>query len=104
MAIKFLNSWGCEVTAVSSNPEKERETRQFGAHHFLNSRDPDALKSYANTFDMILDTANVDLDWDAYIKTLRPGGKLHIVGAAFTGKGKCVSINYQVKSLLAVHL
>jgi uncharacterized zinc-type alcohol dehydrogenase-like protein len=24
MAIKFLNSWGCEVTAVSSNPEKER--------------------------------------------------------------------------------
>ena len=45
MAIKFLNSWGCEVTAVSSNPEKERETQQFGAHHFLNSRDPNALKS-----------------------------------------------------------
>ena len=27
-------------------------------------------------------TANVNLDWDAYINTLRPGGKLHIVGAA----------------------
>ena len=26
MAIKFLNSWGCEVTAISSNPEKERDT------------------------------------------------------------------------------
>ena len=25
MAIKFLHSWGCEVTAVSSNPEKERD-------------------------------------------------------------------------------
>jgi uncharacterized zinc-type alcohol dehydrogenase-like protein len=24
----------------------------------------------------------VDVDWDAYISTLRPGGKLHIVGAA----------------------
>jgi uncharacterized zinc-type alcohol dehydrogenase-like protein len=48
----------------------------------LNSQDPNALKSYANTFNMILDTANVDLDWDAYMKTLRPGGKLHIVGAA----------------------
>ncbi|HYZ60787.1 MAG TPA: zinc-binding dehydrogenase, partial [Nitrososphaeraceae archaeon] len=82
MAIKFLNSWGCEVTAISSNPEKEREVQQFGAHHFLNSRKSDALKSYANSFDMILDTANVDLDWDAYISTLRPGGKLHIVGAA----------------------
>ena len=82
MAIKFLNSWGCEVTAMSTNPEKEREVLQLGAHHFLNSRDPDALKSYANSFDLILDTANVDLDWDAYISTLRPGGKLHIVGAA----------------------
>ena len=31
---------------------------------------------------MVLVTANVDLDWDAYISTLRPGGKLHIVGVA----------------------
>jgi uncharacterized zinc-type alcohol dehydrogenase-like protein len=82
MAIKFLNSWGCDVTAISSNPEKEKEVKLFGAHHFLNSRDPDALKSHANRFNMILDTANVDLDWDAYISTIRPGGKLHIVGAA----------------------
>ncbi|MGB6592286.1 MAG: zinc-binding dehydrogenase, partial [Candidatus Nitrosopolaris sp.] len=65
---------------MSSNPEKERETQQFGAHHFLNSRDPNALKSYTNSFDMILDTANVNLDWDTYISTLRPGGRLHIVG------------------------
>jgi len=82
MAIKFLDSWGCEVTALSTNPEKEREAQGFGADHFLNSRDPDVLKSHANTFDMILVTANVDLDWDSYISTLRPGGKLHIVGAA----------------------
>ncbi|MGB8936415.1 MAG: zinc-binding dehydrogenase, partial [Candidatus Nitrosopolaris sp.] len=67
---------------MSSNPEKERETQQFGAHHFLNSRDPNALKSYTNSFDMILDTANVNLDWDTHISTLRPGGKLHIVGIA----------------------
>ena len=82
MAIKFLDSWGCEVTALSTNPEKEREAQEFGADHFLNSRDPAALKSHANTFDMILVTANVDLDWDSYISALRPGGKLHIVGAA----------------------
>jgi alcohol/geraniol dehydrogenase (NADP+) len=46
---------------VSSNPEKERETQQFGAHHFLNSRDPNALKSYTNSFDMILDTARIGI-------------------------------------------
>ena len=81
MALKFLNSWGCEVTAFSTNPEKEKEARQFGAHNFLNSRNPDALKSSANSFDMVLVTTNVDIDWDLYISTLRPGGKLHIVGA-----------------------
>jgi uncharacterized zinc-type alcohol dehydrogenase-like protein len=82
MALQFLNSWGCEVTAFSTNPEKEKEARQFGAHNFLNSLTPNALKSSANIFDMVLVTTNVDLDWDLYINTLRPGGKLHIVGAA----------------------
>ena len=48
----------------------------------MNSSGPDALKSYANYFDMVLVTANVDLDWDAFVSILRPGGKLHIVGAA----------------------
>jgi uncharacterized zinc-type alcohol dehydrogenase-like protein len=82
MAIKFLNSWGCEVTALSTNPQKERETLQFGADHFLNTRDANVLKNYPNTFDMVLVTSNIDLDWDAYVNALRPGGKLHIVGAA----------------------
>ena len=99
MAIKFLNSWGCEVTAMSTNPEKEREAQQFGAHHFLNSRGPDALKSYANYFDMVLVTANVDLDWDAYINTLRPGGKLHIVGAASQVKATVSPLIFGEKSI-----
>jgi len=81
LAIKFLNAWGCEVTAISTNPEKERETQEFGADHFINSKISEALKSHTNNFDMVLVTANVDLDWDSYIGTLRPGGKLHIVGA-----------------------
>lgn len=82
MALKFLNSWGCEVTAISTNPQKEEEARQFGAHNFLNSLTTDALDSSTNMFDMILVTTNIDLDWDRYINALHPGGKLHIVGAA----------------------
>ena len=35
MAIKFLDSWGCEVTALSTNPEKEREAQECGADYFL---------------------------------------------------------------------
>jgi uncharacterized zinc-type alcohol dehydrogenase-like protein len=81
MAIAFLKAWGCEVTAFSTSASKEAEARSMGAHHFLSTRDPKALESAAGRFDLILVTVNAGLDWDAYVKALRPGGKLHIVGA-----------------------
>ncbi len=82
MAIQFLSAWGCEVTAFSSNPSKEAEVRQLGAHHFVNSRDPEALESVANSFDFILSTVSADLDWSSYIDILKPKGRFHIVGVA----------------------
>ena len=48
----------------------------------MHTRDANALEKLAGTFDMILVTANVSLDWDAYVNTLAPKGKLHLVGAA----------------------
>lgn len=82
MALQFLNKWGCEVTAFSTSPEKEDDARELGAHHFINSRDEAALDAAAGSFDMILVTVNVELDWEKYIAALRPKGTLHLVGAA----------------------
>lgn len=82
MALRFLKAWGCEVTAFSTSPDKETAARDLGAHHFVNTSDSKALEKLAGYFDMVLVTVNVALDWDAYIGTLRPRGKLHIVGAA----------------------
>ncbi len=84
MALRFLKAWGCEVTAFSSSPDKEAEARELGASHFVNSRDPEAIAAVANSFDAILSTVNVDLDWDAYIAALRPKGRLHLLGAVLT--------------------
>jgi uncharacterized zinc-type alcohol dehydrogenase-like protein len=81
MALLFLKAWGCEVTAFSTNPKKEKEARKFGAHHFINSNNLDSLSSLTNRFNLIIVTTNVEIDWDAYINTLAPGGRLHIVGA-----------------------
>jgi uncharacterized zinc-type alcohol dehydrogenase-like protein len=80
MALGFLRAWGCDITAFSTSPDKEAEARELGANHFVNSRDPEALKAVANSFDLILSTVNADLDWDSYIATLRPKGRLHFVG------------------------
>jgi uncharacterized zinc-type alcohol dehydrogenase-like protein len=82
MALQFLSAWGCEVTAFSTTPDKEAEARAFGAHHFVSTRDEAALEQLAGSFDMILDTVNVNLPWDLYIQALAPKGKLHLVGAA----------------------
>ncbi|TNJ42130.1 NAD(P)-dependent alcohol dehydrogenase [Tamlana fucoidanivorans] len=81
MAIKFLKAWGCEVTAFSSNPNKKDDIIKMGAHLVVNSRNPEDLESIAGTLDFILNTANVSLDWNSYLTTLAPKGKLHTVGA-----------------------
>ncbi len=81
MALGFLHAWGCDVTAFSSSPDKEAEVRELGADHFVNSRDPEAIKALAGSFDVILSTVNVNLDWESYVAALRPRGRLHFVGA-----------------------
>lgn len=80
LAIQFAHAWGCEVTALTS-PGKEDEAREMGAHSVLNSRDPEAIKGAAGSFDLILSTINVNQDWNLYLDSLRPGGRLHILGA-----------------------
>ena len=81
MALQFLNAWGCEVTAFTSSEEKKQEALELGAHHTLNSRDPKAIEAAAGRFDLLISTVNVKLDWNLYLGTLKPRGRLHFVGA-----------------------
>lgn len=81
LALMFLRAWGCEVTAFTSRPAKRTEALELGAHHTLDSRDPEALRASQGRFDFILSTVNVKLDWNRYLRTLRPRGRLHFVGA-----------------------
>ncbi|GHO84944.1 NADPH-dependent aldehyde reductase Ahr [Dictyobacter formicarum] len=80
MALKFASAWGCEVTAFSSSLAKYDEAKSFGAHHVVSSRDPEAVRALANSFDLLIVTANVSLDWPIWIAALAPQGRLHFVG------------------------
>ena len=79
LALQFANAWGCEVTAFTSSSKME-EAKELGAHHSLNSRDDSEIEKAENSFDLIISTVNVDMNWDLVIKTLKPKGKLHFVG------------------------
>ena len=80
MAVKFAAAYGCEVTAFTSSESKFDEAKGFGAHHVVSSRDSDAIKKLGGSFDLLIVTVNVPLDWDAMIGTLAPNGRLHVVG------------------------
>lgn len=81
MALKFLKHWGCEVIAFSSNPSKKDEILAMGATKVIDSRNPAELESIKGQLNFILNTANVTLDWNSYLVTLAPKGKLHNVAA-----------------------
>jgi uncharacterized zinc-type alcohol dehydrogenase-like protein len=81
LALQFAAAMGCEVTAISSTPDKETEARSFGAHRFLPTREPKALPSAAASLDFILSTVFVTPDWNALLGALRPNGVLCLVGA-----------------------
>ena len=81
LGLQFLNAWGCEVTAFTSSERKKTEALDLGAHHTVNSRSEEEITAHAGTFDLILSTVNVKLDWNLYLDTLKPKGRLHFVGA-----------------------
>ena len=80
MALQFLNGWGCDVTAFTSSEDKKKEALALGAHHTLSSRDTKEIEAAAGRFDMVISTVNVKLDWNLYLGTLKPRGRLHFVG------------------------
>jgi len=81
MGVKFAAASGCDVTAFTSSESKFDEARGFGANHVVSSRDSATIRKLASTFDLLIVTVNVTLDWEAMIASLAPNGRMHVVGA-----------------------
>ena len=80
LGLQFARAFGAEVTAFSTSKDKEEEARRLGAHAFVNTRETNAMKKIAGSFDLLLSTVNADQDWNAYVNALRPKGVLALVG------------------------
>ncbi|MCS7205761.1 MAG: NAD(P)-dependent alcohol dehydrogenase [Leptospiraceae bacterium] len=86
LAIEFASAFGCEIIVFSTTKEKEREAKELGAHHFvyLPELTKKEIRLLKRSFDMILSTVFVDLDWNMFLSFLKPNGRLHFVGAGGT--------------------
>ncbi|HUE41302.1 MAG TPA: NAD(P)-dependent alcohol dehydrogenase [Chthoniobacterales bacterium] len=82
MGVKFASAFGAEVTLFTTSPGKAADAKRFGAHDTVISKDEDAMKARANTFDFILDTVSANHDLDLYLSLLKRDGTLTLVGLA----------------------
>jgi uncharacterized zinc-type alcohol dehydrogenase-like protein len=80
LAIQFARAWGCEVTAISTSPDKRNDALELGADHFIATRGTREMVEAANSFDFIISTVSADIPWDEYLAALRPQGTLIMVG------------------------
>jgi len=71
---------GYETIAFSTSANKEKEAKEFGAEHFVDSSKKEQMEKWNRKIDFILSTVSANLDWEQYISLLRPDGRLCFVG------------------------
>jgi uncharacterized zinc-type alcohol dehydrogenase-like protein len=81
MAVKLAASFGAEVTMLSTSPEKEKDSRRLGAHHFELTTQAANLKKLTNQFDFIIDTVSAEHEVNLYLAMLNTDGVMICVGA-----------------------
>lgn len=80
MAVKLAVAMGAEVTVLSRSDSKASEAKKLGATGILVSKDEEAMKKAASSFDLIIDTVPVKHDLDPYTPLLDVDGTIVIVG------------------------
>ena len=81
LALKFYKALGCHVTAFTNSGDKDSLLKSLGADEIISSTDESQIKSLGAQFDLIISTVNVKLNWDLFLSTIKPRGRLHFVGA-----------------------
>ncbi len=80
MAVKLAHAMGAEVTVLSHSLSKKTDGIRMGAKDFYATSEADTFSLLANSFDLILNTVSVELDWNQYLNLLKRDGTLVLLG------------------------
>jgi alcohol dehydrogenase (NADP+) len=80
MGVKIARAMGAEVTVFSHTPRKRDEAMRLGAHHFHVSSEPEVFTKLEQTFDLVINTVSVAIDWNQYLELVRLDGTMVVVG------------------------
>jgi uncharacterized zinc-type alcohol dehydrogenase-like protein len=81
MGVKFARALGAQVVVFTTSPNKVDDALRLGAHEVVISKDAEAMKKHAFSFDFILDCVSAPHDINAYIALLTVNGNMTLVGA-----------------------
>jgi uncharacterized zinc-type alcohol dehydrogenase-like protein len=80
MGVKIAHAMGAEVTVLSHSNRKRDDAKRLGADAFMAMADKEAFKTLSGRFDLIVCTAGVGVDWNAYFGLLKLDGTMVVVG------------------------
>lgn len=79
MALQYMVALGAEVTCFDIVPSKKEACLKFGAKTFIDVKSEE-FKKIANRFDFIISTIPYKYDINDYVRMLKLGGEMAIVG------------------------
>ena len=80
VGVKFAKALGAHVTVLSTSESKRAAAIKLGADDFVVTKDASAFSANAKRFDLILDTASGNHDYNAFLGMLKRDGVMVLVG------------------------
>ncbi|MDE2029656.1 MAG: NAD(P)-dependent alcohol dehydrogenase, partial [Alphaproteobacteria bacterium] len=80
VGVKIAHAMGADVTVLSHSTRKQDDAKRLGADHFYATSDEETFKTLQHTFDLIICTVSVDIDWNKYLNLLKPDGSMVLLG------------------------
>ena len=81
MGVKIAHAMGADVTVLSQSLSKKEDGLRLGADHYYATSDVETFTTLAGTFDLLIMTVGIALDWNAYLGLLKVDGSMVVVGA-----------------------
>jgi alcohol dehydrogenase (NADP+) len=80
MALKIAHAMGAHVTLFTTSPGKAEDAKRLGSDEVVISKDNDAMKKVANSFDFIINTVAATHNLDPFLEALKRDGTMCLIG------------------------
>jgi len=80
MAVKIGKALGADVSVISRSPSKEKDAKRLGADHYHATQEADVLTDLAKSFDLLICTVSVGVDWNIFLGLLKRDGVMVLLG------------------------